>query len=220
MVRPPYTRRACESQGHDPRITRASLPPEPISRSGIGSRLLAHVIVSKIVDHLPLHCQEGVLARHGWDVRRSTLCDHLRTSGEVAFLAQCRGFVHADAYDGAKGPRVSDWAVVRTNSPDPDEYARWVLIRRSVSDPAEVAYFACGGPPATTVQQLVLVAGARWAIEDLFELAKGDCGLDEYEVRSWTGWHRHVTLSLWALAVVAVIRSRLPAPRRKKGARG
>lgn len=134
--------------------------------------------------------------------------------------------VPADAWqrvscgDGAKGPRVYDWAVVRTNSPDPDEYARWVLIRRSVSDPAEVAYFACGGPPATTLQQLVLVAGTRWAIEDLFELAKGDCGLDEYEVRSWTGWHRHVTLSLWALAVVAVIRSRLPAPRRKKGARG
>ena len=58
------------------------------------------------------------------------------------------------------------------------------------------------------------------AIEDLFELGKGDCGLDEYEVRSWTGWHRHVTLSLFALAVVAVIRSRVPAPRRKKGARG
>jgi SRSO17 transposase len=133
--------------------------------------------------------------------------------------------VPADAWqrlscgDGAKGPRVYDWALVRTNSPDPAEYARWVLIRRSVSDPTEVAYFACGGPPDTTIQQLVLVAGARWAIEDLFELAKGDCGLDEYEVRSWTGWHRHVTLSLWALAVVAVIRSRLPAPRRKKGAR-
>lgn len=134
--------------------------------------------------------------------------------------------VPADAWqrrscgDGAKGPRVYDWALVRTNSPDPDEYARWVLIRRSVSDPTEVAYFACGGPPDTTLQQLVLVAGARWAIEDLFELAKGDCGLDEYEVRSWTGWHRHVTLSLWALAVVAVIRSRLPLPRRKKGASG
>jgi SRSO17 transposase len=122
--------------------------------------------------------------------------------------------------DGAKGPRVYDWALLRTNSPEPREYARWVLIRRSVSDPTEVAYFACGGPPGTTLDELVLVAGARWAIEDLFELAKGDCGLDEYEVRGWTGWHRHVTLSLFALAVVAVIRSRLPAPRRKKGARG
>ena len=140
----------------------------------------------------------------------------------TALLAE----VPADAWqrlscgDGAKGPRVYDWALLRTNSPDPAEYARWVLIRRSVSDPTEVAYFACGGPPGTTLRQLVLVAGARWAIEDLFELAKGECGLDEYEVRSWTGWHRHVTLSLFALAVVAVIRSRVPHPPRKKGARG
>jgi SRSO17 transposase len=120
--------------------------------------------------------------------------------------------------DGAKGPRVYDWALSRTNSPEPDEYARWVLIRRSVSDPSEVAYFACGGPPATTLDELVRVAGTRWAVEDLFALGKGDCGLDEYEVRSWTGWHRHVTLSLFALAVVAVIRSRVAEPA-KKGAR-
>jgi SRSO17 transposase len=121
---------------------------------------------------------------------------------------------------GAKGPRWYDWALWQTPSPDPDAYARWVLIRRSVSDPGEVAYFACGGPPATTIQQLVEVAGARWAVEDLFELAKGDCGLDEYEVRSWVGWHRHVTLSLYALAVLAVIRSRAAGGRRKRGARG
>ena len=64
------------------------------------------------------------------------------------------------------------------------------------------------------------MAGTRWAIEDLFELAKGDCGLDEYEVRSWVGWYRHVTLSLFALAVLAVIRSRAAKPGgRKRGAR-
>src|SRR5262245_4353362 len=121
---------------------------------------------------------------------------------------------------GAKGPRVYDWALLRTNSPEPLEYARWLLFRRSVSDAAEVAYFACGGPPATTLNALVRVAGTRWAIEDLLELAKGDCGLDEYEVRSWVGWHRHVTLSLFALAAVAVIRSRAARPaRRKKGDR-
>jgi SRSO17 transposase len=112
---------------------------------------------------------------------------------------------------------VYDWAVSRTNSPEPDGYAQWVLIRRSVSDPAEVAYFACGGPPATTLTESVQVAGARRAIEDLFELAKGDCGLGESEVRSWTGWHRPVTLGLFALAVVAVIRSRAAKPSRKKG---
>jgi SRSO17 transposase len=121
---------------------------------------------------------------------------------------------------GAKGPRLYDWALFRTPCPEPEEYARWVLIRRSTSDPDEVAYFACGGPPGTTLDELVRVAGVRWAVEDLFELAKGDCGLDEYEVRSWAGWHRHVTLSLFALAVLAVIRSRAAKRAgRKKGAR-
>ena len=121
---------------------------------------------------------------------------------------------------GSKGPRAYDWAVLRTNSPEPRAYARWLLIRRSLSDPGEVAYFACGGPPGTAVAELVRVIGTRWAVEDLFELAKGDCGLDEYEVRSWLGWHRHVTLSLFALAVVAVIRARVVKARRpKKGDR-
>lgn len=117
---------------------------------------------------------------------------------------------------GAKGPRLYDWAVTMTNSPEPWKYARWLLIRRSVSDPTEVAYFACGGPPETTLEDLVRVAGARWSIEECFELAKGDCGLDEYEVRSWRGWHRHTVLSLFALAVVAVIRSRVSQPKRRK----
>jgi SRSO17 transposase len=123
--------------------------------------------------------------------------------------------------DGAKGPRLYDWALLRTNAPEPGAHARWLLIRRGIADPAEVAYFACGGPPATTLPELVRIAGARWSIEECFELGKGDCGLDEYEVRSWGGWHRHVTLSLFALAVVAVIRSRVvKPPRRKRGGRG
>ncbi len=83
LVRPTYACRGCESQGHDPRIARAVLPPEPIPKSGIGSGLLAHVIVSKVVDHLPLHRQEAILARYGWHVRRSSLCDHLRKCGEL-----------------------------------------------------------------------------------------------------------------------------------------
>ncbi len=66
---------------------------------------------------------------------------------------------------GAKGPRVYDWALLRTNCPNPAAYARWLLIRRGVSDPSEVAYFACGGPPGTSLRELVRVAGARWAVE-------------------------------------------------------
>ena len=121
---------------------------------------------------------------------------------------------------GSKGPRRYDWAAQRTMSPEPKAYARWLLMRRSVSDPTEVAYFACGGPPGTELEELVRIAGTRWAVEECFELAKGDCGLDEYEVRSWTGWHRHATLSLWALAVVAAIRSRIPKGGARKKSRG
>jgi len=151
------------------------------------------------------------------------VCSGLRQVRARALL----GEVPADAWhrlscgQGAKGPRLYDWALLRTNSPEPDEYARWLLIRRSVCDPSEVGYFACGGPPGTGLSELVRVAGARWAIEDLFELAKGDCGLDEYEVRGWVGWHRHVTLGLFALAVLAVIRARAARPTKgKKGGRG
>jgi len=148
------------------------------------------------------------------------VCVGLRQVRVKALLAE----VPADAWrrlscgDGAKGPRLYDWAVTPVNCPEPESYGRWLLIRRSLAEPAEVAYFLCGGPPATTLRDLVRVAGKRWAIEECFALAKGGCGLDGYEVRSWAGWHRHVTLSLFALAVLAVIRSReTRTPRRKKG---
>jgi transposase len=78
IARATYVCRNCETNGNDPQIAKPALPPEPLPRSGVGAGLLAHVIVSKIVDHLPLHRQESILARHGWDVRRSTLCDYLR----------------------------------------------------------------------------------------------------------------------------------------------
>src|SRR5436305_1527311 len=82
-VRIVYACRSCEQQGHDPQIAKSALPPEPIPKSNVGAGLLAHVIVSKVVDHLPLHRQESILARHGWDVCRSTLCDHLQKCGRL-----------------------------------------------------------------------------------------------------------------------------------------
>ena len=118
--------------------------------------------------------------------------------------------------DGSKGPRLYDWAAIAVNCAEPETYGRWLLVRQSLAEPYEVAYFLCGGPPGTTLRDLVGVAGKRWAIEECFALAKGGCGLDEYEVRSWNGWHRHVTLSLFALAVLSVIRSQATRPRRRK----
>lgn len=77
----------------------------------------------------------------------------------------------------------TDWARTRINCPEPRRYQRWRLIRRSASDPADVSDFVCGGRPGTTLGERVTIAGKRWVVEECFELAKGDCGLDEYEVR-------------------------------------
>jgi len=83
---------------------------------------------------------------------------------------------------------------------------RWVLIRRSLSDPSKRAYYRAAGPAQTTLPELVAVAGSRWKVEEGYEQAKGEVGLDQYEVRTWRAWYRYVTLSLVAYAALAVLR--------------
>lgn len=112
----------------------------------------------------------------------------------------------ASCGSGSKGPREYDWACCAMNGPEPEHYRRWLLVRRDIDNPEELAYYFCGGPPQTTVAELIRIAGRRWAVEECFELAKGECGLDEYEVRNWHGWYRHITLSMFALALLTVIR--------------
>src|SRR5262245_40997799 len=128
----------------------------------------------------------------------------------------------ASAGAGAKGPRWYDWAVRAFGPVDERGWQLWLLVRRHRERRRERAYYLCRGPAATTRRQLIRAAGARWTVEECFERGKGDCGLDEYEVRSWVGWYRHVTLAMFALAMLALIRSRAesrPAAR-ERGARG
>ncbi len=82
-----------------------------------------------------------------------------------------------------------------------------MLLRRSVSDPTEITAYVCFCPAETVLAALVRVAGARWTVEICFEAAKQEVGLDQYEVRSWTGWYRHVTLACLAHAFLAVVRA-------------
>ena len=79
-------------------------------------------------------------------------------------------------------------------------------IENAVAKPDEVAFHLTHPPQGTSLADLVRVAGARWSVESLFEPAKGEVGLDQYEVRSWAGWHRHIALSMFALAYLAVVR--------------
>jgi hypothetical protein len=86
-------------------------------------------------------------------------------------------------------------------------WRRWLLVRRSINTPTELTAYVVFAPHATSLQEVVRVAGSRWTIESGFEEAKGAVGLDQYEVRSWTGWYRHITLAMWALALPTVMRA-------------
>jgi SRSO17 transposase len=107
---------------------------------------------------------------------------------------------------GSQGERLYDWACIQLSYESAPGTAHWLLARRSLSDPREVASYRVFGPAATPVATMVRVAGMRWAIEASFEDAKGAVGLDHYEVRKWTAWYRHVTLALLAHAYLEVTR--------------
>jgi SRSO17 transposase len=115
---------------------------------------------------------------------------------------------------GTKGPRLFEWAAVSINHPyEPRQWQRWVLFRRSCSDPQDLAFYLAFGPAGTPLEALARAAGRRWAIEEAFAQGKGEVGLDQYEVRSWVGWYRHMTLAMVALALLALTRARLFARR-------
>jgi SRSO17 transposase len=107
---------------------------------------------------------------------------------------------------GSQGERLYDWACIQLPYETACGMAQWLLVRRKRNDPKEMAYFRACAPVATSPDALVRVAGMRWAIEESFEDAKGTVGLDQYEVRKWTAWYRHITLAMLAHAYLEVIR--------------
>lgn len=110
--------------------------------------------------------------------------------------------------EGEKGPITYDWTRVRVvesraGLPGPES---WLLARRSITDPTDIAYYLSNAPTNTSLREKAYVASARWSIETTIEEAKGETGLDEYEVRYWHSWHRHITLSMMAHAWLASTR--------------
>ena len=120
--------------------------------------------------------------------------------------------VPADAWqrlsagEGAKGPRLYDWAWLPYGLEAACGWQKGLLIRRKLAHPGAFTFYLTLAPEAAGLSDLVRVAGTRWTIEACFEAAKGEVGLDQYEVRSWTGWHRHITLAMLAHAYLAVFR--------------
>jgi SRSO17 transposase len=148
-------------------------------------------------------------------------------AGAVARNLSPSDWVRLSAGEGTKGPRLHDWAYLEladldsadydASPSDPSEgmspetnarlWTRGLLIRRKIAD-GDLAFFSTWCPAGTPIETLVKVEGHRWAIEDSFETAKNELGLDHNETRSWHGWHRHVSLVMLAFAMMAIIRQR------------
>jgi SRSO17 transposase len=138
------------------------------------------------------------------------------TAEQLAARVPAEQWVACSAGHGAKGRRLYDWTRIQLAAPATAGMARWLLVRRRRRD-GELAFYACYGPAATSLVGLVRVAGTRWAVEEGFEQAKGEVGLDHYEVRKWPGWYRHITLALLAHAFLAVTRAQATSPECTKG---
>src|SRR5215217_2164196 len=122
---------------------------------------------------------------------------------------------------GAHGLRLYDWARIELLAGFDPSWARWVLARRSIpqtrEETPELAFYVCAGPAETTLEQLIVVAGSRWRIEESFQAAKNEAGLASYQVRDYTAWYRHITLAMLAHAYLSATRATAEkgAPRRE-----
>jgi SRSO17 transposase len=170
---------------------------------------------SKLRRWLEARCQPYVLAvaadQRLW---QQDMCRHRVDA--LADQLPGRAWKRLSAGKGPKGERLYDWALMRWAECEGWEHA--LLVRRSLEAKPEYAfYFTFAPKKKSTLKTLVAVAGRRWAVEIAFQMAKGECGLDHYEVRHWQGWYRHITLSMLALAVLAVLRAEEKKTFRQEG---
>jgi SRSO17 transposase len=142
-----------------------------------------------------------------------------RWVAEIAILLSPNVWQKRSAGAGAKGERVYAWALLPLGNVGAARQ-RWLLFRRSLRDRQELAYYVVSAPQTTRLEAIIKVEGTRWAIEESFARAKGEVGLDHYEVRSWDGWYRHITLAMLAHAYLTVLRARAVPRAQKKTHRG
>jgi SRSO17 transposase len=131
---------------------------------------------------------------------------HQRTVERLVADLPADAWARLSAGEGSQGPRWYDWACLALPYVATMGRTHWLLARRSRSDPTKLAYYRVYGPVDTPVHEMVRVAGRRWTIEEGFEQAKGEVGLDQYEVRRYDAWYRYITLALLAHAALEVTR--------------
>jgi|SRR5579884_1702220 len=130
-----------------------------------------------------------------------------RRADQLVATLPARAWRRLSVGAGAHGPRDYDWARVPIRTCWRPGRGHWLLARRKVSDPDEIAYYVCYGPRHRGLVDLAWVAGTRWHIEECFQQAKNEAGLDHYQVRAWRAWYAHITLSMLALAWLAASRA-------------
>lgn len=113
------------------------------------------------------------------------------------------------AGNGTKGQRIYKWCRKKINSDAPAGWHRWIVFRKNVKDENEIAFYIVFARDDSAIDSIAKAIGSRWTIEECFEMAKGEVGLDQYEIRSWIGWYRHITISIFALSFLAKLRDQL-----------
>lgn len=134
--------------------------------------------------------------------------DEYVSVGSVLKSLPTEGWFEASCGDGSKGARVYDWLIREIASPWQEGFKRWLLVRRSQTDPSDLQAYICFAPDGTPKEKLITVAGTRWTVETCFKESKSEVGLDQYEFRSYNGWYRHITFACIALALLTVLSSR------------
>jgi SRSO17 transposase len=162
-------------------------------RDWLEERDLAYVLVVRSVDLVTTAQGDRVAAR------------------EAVAAVPARAWRRLSAGAGAHGPREYDWARISIRADWRAGRGHWLMARRSLTANSkgehEIAYYLCYGPRRSTLVDLAWVAGSRWHVEECFQQAKNEAGLDHYQVRSWRAWYAHITLSMLALAWLAVVRA-------------
>jgi SRSO17 transposase len=173
----------------------------PALRCWLEGRGVWHVLAVKCTELLEVPSPSGVVRAR---------------AEQLAAAVPAEQWITCSAGYGAKDRRLYDWIRVELAAPAAVGMAKWLLVRRSQTT-GKLAFYACYGPATTPLVGLVRVAGTRWAVEEGFQQAKGQVGLDHYEVRKWPGWYRHITLALLAYAFLAVTHAQTARPEQARG---
>jgi SRSO17 transposase len=217
-----------KSWTQDPQRCRAAHVPEEVvfaTKPELAARMLwrtldaglsARWVTGDTVygSHRPL--REGLETRKQAYALAVSCQEHVEVQGERKRVDRIADGLEPDQWqrlsvgDGSKGPREFEWARVELSKPEQEGWQSYLVVRRSLvsgEKPAELAYVLVFAPCGTTLEEMAQAIGTRWTVEQCFEEGKGEVGLDHYEVRSWQGWYRHITLCMLAHAFLVVLRT-------------